>query len=387
MLNKSSKWDKIKQTLTDFNRDEFEKAASTQQPSTPKDSPVPTGRTTLILDSTTRAPVEVTSATKSQPSLKQQTAPLSAQNTAPVSSPPVAEPLQEQQQPVLQSQPLQPENLTQPQPSVEADLAQTPPPPTPPVTIQQAALKVKATTPKTTNTTRGQLNVRLDPALKEIFEKSCNEKGMNMSKVITSMIKTWLGISVLVFTLFAVENSKSYTSADLCTYVLKHAGYGVTSYVPPINTSLSGRQSFFTRGTDLDSFPSGLSNSRLDLRVDIPITPYYSDRSKQKSELQAYIYKHLSSILAASQTLSALDNHVKLLQSRLSYTENQVKLSLANKSQLFTLEDELLKTKSSLYEAQSVLDQRIIELAMACGSDWQEAYQMIKKWDCKLFND
>lgn len=386
MLQKSSKWDKIKQTLATFDRTEFEKAAASPQASTAKDTPVPSGRTTLILDPAAKAVIATrlpASTPKTpvppapSPVVQEAPSPLPLLETNVSSAPVLVSPQVVVEPPVVPAQDLRPD----PAPAILEQSGSSPS-----LSIQQAALKVKATSPKRDQSARGQLNLRIDPGLKGIFEKACEERGMNMSKVVTSMIKTWVGLSLLVFSIYAAEQPKSYSSADISSYVLKHAGYGVSSLLPRVNSSLSGRQSVFAKGTDIDSFPP-LSNSRLDLRVDIPLTPYYADRAKARSELQAFIYKHLSSILAASQTVSLLDSQVKLLQTRLSYMENQVKLQLTNKTELFALEDALLKTKATLFEAQSALDQRIIELAMLCGSDWREAFQMVKQWDCRLFND
>jgi len=184
------------------------------------------------------------------------------------------------------------------------------------------------------------------------------------------------------------QQDKPVTTDQIVSFLFSKA-FGFKTVLSDAKTSFSARQALWQQGDEdsTDYIYRDRSNTRLEVRLDVPIfdLSYYRDRSKEKRECQAFIMKSLSKILAAQKSVNTLEARVSVLNSRHKYLHGQVKLSLANKTALFTVEDQLLSTQSQLYEAQSTLEQRIIDLAILAGNHWEEAYDMIIKWDGKLF--
>ena len=408
----NKKFDRLKQTLTSFKRAEFERAADSldeeqspaQQGTGPQQSDTSLRqRTTLRLD-------KLRGVVSSQ------------QPTPP--PPPPAEPTP-QKEGIVQNK--EEQVIPAPQPEAVEDVpsasheaesetpdvqlvsavdspAQEPPEePEPPLpedsekrSERSAALYVKSSpAPKRQQSESStiQCNFRIERQLLEMFRKKCDDDGKSVSKVLRNMVKAYLGLCLVLFlssVAFPVvsDSSRTYSTKDIVSFLFSKA-FGFTSIVPDAKTTFSARHSLWEMN-DRDS--SGAvylqdPNTRLELRLDVPIfdISHYKDRSRQKRESQAFILKSLSRILAAQKTVNTLENRISVLNARLSYLKNQVKLSLANKTDLFSIEDQLLAAQSQMFDAQSSLEQRIIDLAIVAGNHWQEAYNMIIKWDGKLF--
>ena len=262
------------------------------------------------------------------------------------------------------------------------------------VAVRSAALKTRASR-KSPNAqvdpdTMIMMPTRVPKWLKDVFFKTCRDKNMTPSLVIRNLMKSFCGLCLLfVFTIQAAEtSSKTYSTEDIFSFLCSKA-YGITSNVPDFKLTASARQSLWNNGQrdSTDYIYLDRSTTRLEARLDIPILDlgYLRDRSRDKVELRSHVMKSLSKILAAQKTTKVLEERASALRARVTYTQNQVNLKLANKNDLFPLEDQYYNVQTQLFESQSTLDQRIVELATVAGADWKEAFTMIQKWDGNLF--
>jgi hypothetical protein len=262
------------------------------------------------------------------------------------------------------------------------------------VVIRTAAIKsrVSRKPPVDPNDPNAMILVptRVPKWLKDAFYKTSREKNMTPSLVIRSLMKSFCGLCLLLaFTLQAAETpSKTYSTPDLISY-FEGKVFSATTLLPGFKTTASVRHSLWeTGGRDsTDYIYADHSNTRLEARIDIPLLDlsYLRDRTRDKNELRSMVMKSLTRILAAQKTVAVQTERLNGLSARLSYTRTQVTLKLANKSDLFPLEDQFYNLQAQLFESQATLDQRIIELASIAGDDWKEGYTMITKWDGKLF--
>jgi len=97
------------------------------------------------------------------------------------------------------------------------------------------------------------------------------------------------------------------------------------------------------------------------------------------------VMKHLSLILAAQKHVMVIENSISANRKRRTEIEKQIEAKVAYRTDLAPIEDKSYTLQSQLYETQSTLEQRVIELAVLAEEDWLEAYRMIIKWDGKLF--
>jgi hypothetical protein len=408
----NKKFDRLKQTLTSFKRSEFERAADSQEEEQPQQnsaadtSPPDTSlrqRTTLRLDKLRGVVSSQQPAPPSQPEAKQSP----NEDTQAEQKEDHAEPLPQAAEGEHVPDPVeekvsdvpgavQPEGDNLPANEVPAEPEISLPEDSEKRSERSAALYAKtslAPKKKQSESSTIQCNFRIERQLLEMFRKKCEDDGKSVSKVIRNMVKAYLGLCLVLFLSASAypagkDTSSTYSTEDIVSFLFSKA-FGFTSIVPDAKTTFSARHSLWemserdSSGTVYLQDPS----TRLELRLDIPILDisHYKDRSRQKRESHAFILKSLSRILAAQKTVNTLQNRIGVLNSRLSYLKNQVKLSLANKTDLFSIEDQILAAQSQLFDAQSSLEQRIIDLAIVAGNHWQEAYTMIIKWDGKLF--
>jgi hypothetical protein len=237
-------------------------------------------------------------------------------------------------------------------------------------------------------------NTRQPKWLKDQFFMACESKGATPSIVIRNLIKSYLGLCfVLLFVSFPFarsSNDSTYSTDQIITYFYSKTFFGIKAIVPDLKASVGARHSLWQSGSQdsSDFFYTDHSNTRLEAKIEIPIldVSYLKDRSKDKNELRAFVMKSLSKILAAQKSVKILEIRSSSLNTRLDYLRNQITLKLLNKADIFPVENEFYSIQSQLYESQSTLEQRIIELAVISGNDWLEAYKMIIKWDTKLFD-
>lgn len=408
----NKKFDRLKQTLTSFKRSEFDRAADSleeeqpQQHSASVSSPPDTSlrqRTTLRLDKLRGVVSSQQPASSPRPGAEQlpyedkmdgsneeqedsssgvteeEEIPLQVQDevsAVPEAIPPKDAPLSSNVVP------------SEPEASLPEDSEKR--------SERSAALYVKTSPAPKKNQSESsniQCNFRIERQLLYMFKKKCEDDGKSVSKVLRNMVKAYLGLCLVLFlssSAFSAgrDTSTTYSTEDIVSFIFSKA-FGFSSIVPDAKTTFSARHSLWEM-SDRDSSRAVYledPSTRLELRLDIPILDisHYKDRSRQKRESHAFILKSLSRILAAQKTVNTLRNRISVLNSRLDYLKNQVKLSLANKTDLFSIEDQVLAAQSQLYDAQSSLEQRIINLAIVAGNHWQEAYTMIIKWDGKLF--
>ena len=180
-----------------------------------------------------------------------------------------------------------------------------------------------------------------------------------------------------------------YTTAQIMTY-LQDKAFGITKAIPNVRGTVGARHALWQAGaTDpIDNFTySDYSNTRLEAKIEIPIfdLSYLRNRDKEKLEHRAFVLKSLSKILAAQKAVLVTETRLSTVRQRRDYVNTQVNLKLANRSDLFTIEDNIFALQTQQFEAQSTLEQRVIELAMLAENDWPEAYRMIIKWDGVLF--
>lgn len=429
-LNK--RFDLRKLTLTDFKPSEFQKATGKlsleqqkdKQPVPSTNDPVPAGRTTLRLN-------KLRGVVTSQPEVTQppQVEPVNVPAAQPAVLP---EPLnihssssskeeQPQQSPVSQDKvnqyPIEEEKLytsgsLPPGTYVDESIQEKALVQEPDETIldsaqspqvrdeRAAALHVKAIRPKPKKQTEAgpddsvAFNTRQPKWLKDKFFMACEEKGTTPSIVIRNLMKSYCGLClVLVFVSFSFSRDSkdsTFSTDQILSYFYSKTFLGLKSIVPDLKASLGARHSLWQTGSQdsTDYIYADHSNTRLEAKVEIPIldVSYLKDRSKDKDELRAFVMKSLSKILAAQKSVNILDTRSGGLRTRLEYLRNQVTLKLVNKADIFPVEDEFYAVQSQLYDAQSTLEQRIIDLAVIAGNDWLEGYKMIVKWDGKLFD-
>lgn len=239
-----------------------------------------------------------------------------------------------------------------------------------------------------------QFSTRQPKWLKDKFFMACEEKGATPSIIIRNLMKSYCGLC-LVLAFFSVSFSRdlkdsTYTTDQILTYFYSKTFLGIKALMPDFKASVGARHSLWQTGAQdsTDYVYSDHSNTRLEAKVEIPIldVSYLKDRSKDKDELRAFVMKSLSKILAAQKSVNVLDTRSSGLKTRLEYLRNQVTLKLVNKADIFPVEDQFYMIQTQLYESQSILEQRIIDLAVIAGNDWLEAYKMIVKWDGKLFD-
>jgi len=189
---------------------------------------------------------------------------------------------------------------------------------------------------------------------------------------------------------FGQTKDSSYTTEQVLTYLQKKAFDGVENLVPNVRGTVGAKQSLWQ-----DKTPTGTGNyvyaepwkTRLEANIEIEVFnfSYSRNRNKEKIDFRGFVMKHLSQILAAQKHVMVLENSIAALRKRRTDIEKQIDAKLAYRTDLIPLEERLFSLQSQLYEAQSTLEQRVIELAMQAEEDWLEAYKMIIKWDGKLF--
>lgn len=420
----NKRFDVSKLTLTTFNPDEFNKAAGTtpvtplQPPSTKGDDVVPSGRTTLSLRKVMGVVTAATSAPSPLPSPPRPLSPpVGVLPSIPEISPTPPLPI-----PVITPQPL---------PLVTALIAplvipiseQTPPaaiadfvpdaipliadsvPEVIPVAVPQqvseisAMLQVKAVkSPKKSPSDKDekdsvQLNVRVPKGVKDMFLITCEKNNANPSKVLRNFMRAYCGHFILFLIVAASACSAaqpsdtSYSTDQILSYFFTKT-FDLQSNIPDFKSSIGARHTLWQTGSpDNSTSPTDLANTRLEAKIEIPIFDYsyMRGRDKEKIALRASVMKLLSSILSAQKIVNLLEVRCGAARNRIEYTKTQTQLKLANKTDVFPMEDAFYNSESQLYEAQSQLEQRIIDLALLAGEEWQTAYGLIIKWDGKLF--
>ncbi|NLE00507.1 MAG: hypothetical protein GX640_11595 [Fibrobacter sp.] len=420
----NKRFDPKKLTLTDFNPSDFQKATGslstgqqqqTNQPASSANDPVPEGRTTLILGKHHG----VVSSQPSQPQPPSEPQPLTqSQSPEPVSVQPsvstqhVSESvpfstdsvISQVQEPVQVLDTQLPTSLNESDKekplsisSGESILTETQ---SPQIRNElSAALHVKANRSQYKKQKEADpeeliaFNTRQPKWLKDKFFMACEEKGATPSIVIRNLMKAYCGLCLVLVVFsnsYSLNTSDStYSTEQILSYFYSKS-FSVKSVLPDIRASIGARHSLWQTGSldSTDYVYADRSNTRLEARIEIPVLDisYLRDRSKDKNELRAFVMKSLSKILAAQKAVNVLETRSGSLKSRLEYQRNQVALKLINKSDLFSIEDAFYNVQSQLYESQSVLEQRIIDLAVIAGNDWLECYKMIVRWDTKLFD-
>lgn len=428
----NKRFDLKKLTLTDFKPSAFLEATSKlsldqqkeNKPVPSSTDPVPEGRTTLYLNK--QRGIVSPQQTEQSATPVTQPAPLSEPpHTAPPSTTPAAE---QTQNPSVQSTlpvlPLPSEPQVEPLPndqsqvSLPASISLVKEIQVKPLykdsvisilngtqsssvrTERTAALHAKAIKPPHKKQSEADpddsvaFNTRQPKWLKDKFFMVCEEKGSTPSIVIRNLMKSYLGLCfVLLFVSFPFarsNNDSTYSTDQIITYFYSKTFFGIKAVFPDIKASVGARQSLWQSGAQdsTDFLYTDRSNTRLEAKIEIPIldVSYLKDRSKDKNELRAFVMKSLSKILAAQKSVKILEIRSSSLNTRLDYLRNQITLKLINKADIFPVENEFYSIQSQLYESQSTLEQRIIELAVISGNDWLEAYKMIIKWDTKLFD-
>jgi len=286
-----------------------------------------------------------------------------------------------------------------------------------------AALRTHATRPvskpkkETAPNDMIPMNLRIPLYLKDAFFKTCRDKGTQPSAILRNLIKQYCGLCLTLFVpavlsvLFlsptltsAQTDSKgvtrnaptgtatTYTTDQIMKYLQEKSFSGLSKNIPNARGTIGARHALWQAGAsdNFDDFTyTGHSNTRLEARIEIPIfdLSYLRNKDKEKLEHRAFVMKSLSRILAAQKSVNIIETRITTVRQRREYMNTQVNLKLANRSDLFGIEDNLFSLQSQLFESQSTLEQRVIELAMLAESDWLEAYNMIIKWDGILFKD
>jgi hypothetical protein len=276
--------------------------------------------------------------------------------------------------------------------------------PTAPMDEATAVLRVRATLPKIPKPKPAPddmvpMNFRLPQYLKDAFDKTCRDQGRTPSIVLRNLMKQFCRLCLVLALAGAVlsptaataqTKDTSYTTDQIMTYLQSKAFSGLGKNVPGAKGSIGARHSLWQTGASdpiNDFVYSDYSNTRLEAKIEIPIfdLSYLRNRDKEKIEHRAFVMKALSRILAAQKAVKVTESQIYTMNQRREYMNTQVNLKLANRSDLFSIEDKLFSLQSQLFEAQSTLEQRVIELAVLAENDWQEAYRMIIKWDGVLF--
>jgi hypothetical protein len=409
-LNK--RFDLRKLTLTDFKPSEFQKATGKlsleqqgmKQPAPSATDPVPEGRTTLRLNKlrgVVSSRPEVAQPTKEEPAEipKVHVEELPEPTVSP--PPHVIELEQNSPMPQAESLPVVQESVAINVLVHESDKAILDTSQSSQIRDERtAALHVKAVKPQHKKQSEAgpddsvALNTRQPKWLKDKFFMACEEKGSTPSIVIRNLMKSYCGLClVLVFvSLSFSRDSKdsTYSTEQILSYFYSKAFLGIKAIVPDIKASVGARQSLWQTGSQdsTDYVYADRANTRLEARIDIPLldVSYLKDRSKDKDELRAFVMKSLSKILAAQKAVNILETRSSSLKTRLDYLRGQVAIKIINKSELFAVEDQFYSVQTQLYESQSTFEQRVIDLAVIAGTDWLDAYNMVVKWDAKLFD-
>lgn len=408
----NKRFDPKKLTLTDFNPSEFQDATSKHSVAQEQDqnhlsasvnAPVPEGRTTLFLGKVRGVVSSESSTTHSgEPApvirVDTQNIPVSVSSDIPVSSVPLVTQVQESVLPIVVEKNFQStseNSLNQVSDESILDITQSP-------QIRDelsAALHVKANRQQYKKQKEAEpddlvaFNTRQPKWLKDKFFMVCEGKGATPSIVIRNLMKSYCGLClVLLFisnSFSRVPLDSAYSTEQILSYFYSKTFHG-KAVIPDIKASFGARHSLWQTGAQdsTDYVYADRSTTRLEAKVDIPILDmsYLKDRSKYKNELRAFVMKSLSKILAAQKAVDILETRSSALKSRLDYQRNQVALKLINKSDLFSIEDQFYTVQTQHCESQSILEQRIIDLAVIAGDDWLAAYKMILRWDSKLFN-
>jgi hypothetical protein len=266
-----------------------------------------------------------------------------------------------------------------------------------------AALRVKAQpkTPKPEPLPNDKILTayRLPYHLCQTFAKICKAQGKTKSKVLQNLIEDYCGLclffaltaAAMLSPVLAQPKDSSFTTEQILAYLQSKAFGGLTSHIPNIRGTANARQTIWQTGASdpIDDFVyADYSNTRLEAKIEIPIfdLSYLRNRDKEKLEHRTFVMKALSKILAAQKAVSLLETRIGTVRQRRDYMNTQVNLKLANRSDLFAIEDNLFSLQSQLFEAQSTLEQRVLELATLAENDWQKAYWMIIKWDGVLID-
>jgi len=414
-------FDAIKQTLTDFSPADYQAAAKGQitpqqqrqsddDQKPPPMNTVPKGRTTLSLNRVGGMIKPITSVDSPVDSAVEN----SNITNSPASVFPESEPVTDS--PIVDTAN---DNLNQ-----NFNISPTPNSPPPEGCPQSgrggsesaAALRTHAVRPvtkpkkETAPNDMIPMNLRIPLYLKDAFFKTCRDKGMNTSAVMRNLIKQFCGLSLVLFVLFVPAvlsvlflspapthaqtkpDTTTYTTDQIMKYLQDKSFSGLSKNVPNARGTIGARHALWQAGSsdNIEDFTyTGHSNTRLEARIEIPIfdLSYLRNKDKEKLEHRAFVMKSLSRILAAQKSVNIIETRIATVRQRREYMNTQVNLKLANRSDLFGIEDNLFSLQSQLFESQSTLEQRIIELAMLAESDWLEAYKMIIKWDGILFKN
>jgi hypothetical protein len=289
---------------------------------------------------------------------------------------------------------------TFPEETDPADIDQ--PPPAPKTEAEIAlAFRAKPRKPKAAPLPEDKIlmNFRIEKYLKDAFFKTCQDQDRKPSLVLRNFMKSFCGLCLILAVLLlsptaataqAQQKDTSYTTDQIMAYLQSKAFGGLGKNVPGAKGTIGARHALWQTGASdpiNDFVYSDYSNTRLEAKIEIPIfdLSYLRNKDREKLEHRAFVMKALSKILAAQKAVKVTENQIFTMNQRRDYINNQVNLRIANRSDIFPIEDKLFSLQSQLFEAQSTLEQRVIELAILAENDWQEAYRMIIKWDGILF--
>jgi hypothetical protein len=202
--------------------------------------------------------------------------------------------------------------------------------------------------------------------------------------------RSYLLVVLTAVFVHAQTKDSCYTSEQILTFLYKKSFSGMENIVPNVKGTIGAKQSLWQ-----DKTPSVANNyvyaepwkTRLEANIEIEVFNfnYSRHRDKEKNDFRAFVMKHLSQILAAQKHVMVIENSMSANRKRRNDLEKQIDAKIANRTELTPFEDKSYTLQSQLYEAQSTLEQRVIELAVLAEEDWLEAYRMIIKWDGKLF--
>jgi len=410
-LNVGNKvFDVLKGTLTDYDPAEYDAAvkketryrqqAGQTTPQIPQGGGVPLGRTSVDIQ---RIGGKVTITPTANPL----TAPL------PKNPPPPVEPSPVYIEPPLPAEPppvhIEPVTDTAEPPATVTEVNIIEPPPTVPEpqheprTETAAALHVKAAQPPKQKQAPELddmilMTLRVPLYLKKRFYKTCHDQEKTPSLVLRNLMETFCGFCLVLCILSpcaALAKTDStgntvYTTEQIMSYLQNKTFGGLAKNVPAARGTVGARHALWQTGaTDPinDFVYSDYSNTRLEAKIEIPIfdLSYLNNRDKEKSEHRAFVLKSLSKILAAHKAVGVTEARITTVRKRHEYVSKQIELKLANKSDLFAIEDNLYSLQAQLSNELSDYEQQVVDLATLAKNDWQEAYQMIIKWDGVLF--
>jgi hypothetical protein len=206
-----------------------------------------------------------------------------------------------------------------------------------------------------------------------------------------TLLRSCLLVALAAVFIHGQAKDSSYTSEQILTFLYKKSFGGIENIVPNVKGTVGARQSLWQ-----DKTPAASNNyvyaepwkTRLEANIEIEVFNfgYSRNRDKEKNDFRAFVMKHLSQILAAQKHVMVIENSISANRKRRNDLEKQIDAKITNRTELIPFEDKAYSLQSQLYEAQSTLEQRVIELAMLAEEDWLEAYRMIIKWDGKLFD-